>query len=1308
MSGLNILGGGNQQTDPFQNPSGFSTHTGGWLDNFARSALWSMGPGLVGVEPPLNLERWQAENPGSAFGAGMLGMAVPYLGWAKATTAPTTVGRFMGRAMERVAPAANMATTPVRTAAMREVVRFAPLEAARVASAPVLGPAFEQEFGGHYRGAWDVAASAGTDLVLGGALGGIFGGLSAYGRKHIAKRGIRSGVNLNAPLQVQLRELRKVWESGAIDASQESLYQGGVNRLKKAIVEETAPKDSYFSTPELNERLSPLFTPKAKTKLRVGKINSQNLFQRDRILDALENLPEDWQAYTKFPRIVQARKTGNLNKNAKNQKAVDDLIGKLPNGGRSVRWDWLPEENTFVVAKKLTDTDWLTFKTDKPDMFLPEEAAWKRILEEGSVATFGKQLDDVPTNTGSEIWDYGMQLQDEIPFTDWRGMRSKKGAFSETVSELAAKSGFKPYEGTGEALRRAGLFVRRYMAPAQLQTTDNPIANKIRIVSKEMLEHGEQKVQRSILGTPVAPKGSHLKSSFFGPEWADNGSIAARARALAKSPEEWDGFIRTIQSGRGWRYGVNQYGLTERAVQLLRQIEAEDSILSRSIIAAQRAAGVAENKIFKPREHHFMLSRTWKGDWRVPVFNERGNLVYIAGGANKTEAERIAAKIVSEQNQAGRQWKVAPARSNSEVQDMEMLKKLITDDVDFRNAMRIQQGMLKKNPGQPGTFQQRQDVAGYQTEFDGDDFIRAMIQHGRRYRRFEAETAIRSIFRKDLKQLQFDDPEAFTTLMQRLDKVFNKEGQLTQAINQAFDTVLAPVLGKNSASRITGAANKLLYRYALGFANIGYAVATLGTFVQTAFPMMSLVNTLAHKAPERLARYTTYQPVFSEKGARVLGTVDSLKIAGQSWKELGNPDEILRKNLARAAEEGTTDPRFIDEWVGQTAVNKQRFKGVLEGKEPFTRFLEAAADTLPAITERHARGHSFAMGHIFYRDIMGVTDPDILYRLAKDFTEKTQYMYSAGDRAQIFNGPLGGMFGLFKNWMSHYMGWMLAYMGEGYRYGNWKPLLWMMAGTSSLGGIGALPFIGTADDLNKAFGNDTMLMQLYEMQGGADPDGINMADAIYYGLPGLLGVSIQGTVSAPLADPGADIIRMMSFAHYNQATKIANAVGPVVDAMESRGQYFISDPEARRALLNATAPKTMIRMAQAFDGPDLRSMNNGNTMVSGLSPIQRALWGMSLNPTKIEAQFELSRDLWASQNKMRERVGYYGQQLANMYESRDLQAVRRLMIQAMVEGVPMDSIQRSAEARQRRQETGLIEAQFDEAVIRRMQMLGIL
>lgn len=1298
-----LLGGANTGSSPLA-PMNQNQDELGYLEGFAKNAMWSVGPSMVGVAPTENLTRWQIENPGSDFVSSMLGFAVPYAGWARATSGTNALARGVQNAMNRAAPLANMGTNPVSTAAVREIVRFAPLEAARVASAPVLGPMFEENFGGEYRGAWDVAKSATTDLVLGGAIGGIFGGLSAYGRKLQKKRGLRPGADLNAPLQIQLRQMNDAVKNGQVTAESLEIVNAAKNRVKRNIVEESAADNKYFGNAEVNKELGQLFTPKAKTRYRVGKINSKALFRSDRIASVLEEFPEDWEAYAKFPRIIQSRRTGNAEKNLKNDKATLELLNKLPNGGGGTRWQWVDSESTFVVSKKLTDTDWLVFKTDKPDMFLPEEAAWKGAMEKHSQATFGSEVGELPTNTGSDIWDYGQKLQQDLPFVDWRGLDSKKSAFTETTKEFMTKMGLKPYEGTGEAMRRAGLFVRRYMAPAQLQTTDNPVANKIRIVAKEMLERGEQLAQRSTLGAPKRTAGNQREQAFLGPKWDDNGSIAARAREIGKNSEEWDGLIKTIQSGQGWRHGIKQYGLTERGVQLLRKIEAEDLRLSKSIQAAERASGKPLDKIFKPRENHFMLSRTWKGSWRVPVYNSRGNLVYIAGGNTKREAEKIADTMVAEKEG----WRRSLAMNSTEMQDIELLKKLQEKDVDFKEAMRMQQRMTTPKPGTPGTFKARQDVEGYQTEYSVDDFIRSMISHARRYRRYEAEVAIESIFKKDFQSLQWDDPEAYKTLMQRMEKMYGREGEISKAINEAFDVPLSGLLGKNSASRIVGAANKTLYRYALGFMNTGYAIATMATFIQTAFPMMQLINTLALNAPQRLAKYTTYQPVFSEKGARMLGAIDSFKIAKEAWRVLGDPDDALWKNLNRAAEEGVTDPRFIDEWVGQTAVNKQRFKGLLNGEEGFSKWIAAAADTMPAVMERGARGHSFAMGHQFYKDVMGVTDPELLYRLAKDFTEKTQYMYSAGDRAQIFNGPLGGMFGLFKNWMSHYMGWMLAYTGEAIAYNNWKPLLWMMAGTSAVGGVGALPFIGTADDLSKAFNDEGMLISLYEMQGGVDPEGINWADTIYYGLPSLFGASIQGTVSAPLADPGADIVRMMSFAHLQQAQKMVAAWGPVTDAMEAEGRYFLADQEARRALLNALAPKTFVRQAQAWESDTLRSMNTGNALVTGMSPIQRIMWGMSLNPKEVEAQFEISRELWRNQEKRKERVGYYGQQLANMYQANELGGVKRLMFRATVEGIPLDSIQRSAQARMKRQQTGIIEAQFDAAVQVRMRELGIL
>lgn len=1282
----------------------------GWLEGAGRSALWSMGPGLVGVRPGPELEKWQAQNPVSSFAAGAVGMIVPYAGWARATQSATALGRGMQAAMNRVAPASAMRTAPVRTAAAREIVRFAPLEAGRIASAPVLGPMFEASTDGTYMGVGDVAVSAGTDLVLGGAIGGVFGALSAYGRKVKNRRNMRPGADLQNSLQGQWRQIDEQIAAGKVAPENIERVNATKNRMAREIFEEKAPDGRFFREDYLENVYGDLFRTKAKTRYRVKEIGDRALFRSDAINATLRNLPDGWQARVKYPRILQTRLTGDAAKNEKNFRATNDLLGRLGNGGGGTRWEYLKDENTFLVSRQLTDTDHLVFKTDSPDFWMPENAGWKDMLEEGSRATFGRQvLEEITDETGSQLLDYGVRLKKELPFVDWRGLEgtSKPGRVVETAKELLAKSGFKPYEGTGEALRRAGLFVRRYMAPAQLQTTDNPVANMIRVGVKEIKEHGEHLVQRSILGAPKQQTGSMRMSAFRGPIWDDNGSIAANAKKLAESPQEWDAFLKTMLSGDTVAQGVARHGLTERGVQLVRQLEAADQELVNSIIAVQRRAGVAEADIFVPRTGHRMLSRSWEGSWRVPVYNQEGNMVYMAGGNNKSAADSIADEVIR-QNPG---WRRGDARTSNEMTDIDYLRQLVDQDVDFKQAMRTHADIHvpRTEAGRPSFMEQRKGVDGFKKEYDSDDFIRAILTHNRRFRMYEAETASQILYRPQLQKLETDDPEAFRTLMERLDKMYGKEGNITRAINDAFDTVLSPLLGNNSASRITGEVNKLIYRYALGFMNTGYAVATLATFIQTTFPMMQLVNNLAMKAPERLAKYTTYQPVMSQNGARMLGNIDTLKIAGQGWKELGDPDAALRANLFRAAEEGVTDPRFLDEWVGQNAINKQRFLGVLQEKDSWVKFLRMGADIMPAMTERGARGHTFAMGHVFYRDVMGVRDPETLFRLAKEFTEKTQYMYSAGDRAQIFNGPIGGLFGLFKNWMSHYTGWMIAYAGEGARYGNWKPFLWQMAGTASVGGLGALPFIGTADDLSRFFSNDGLLLTMYEMQGGSDPDGINFADALYYGMPGLLGFSIQGTVSAPLADPGEDVVRMFSLAQWNQAQKIGRAIPAIGNAVSTYGLTGLHrDQEAIRAVINATMPKTLARGANMMASPDVRSAATGNPLVRGLSPSQRLMYSLSLNPTEVEAQFEISRGLWRDKDKLRGQIRYFGQQVSNAEQNGDWAEVRRLYMLAMARGLPMDSIQRSAQTRNRRASESLIESQFDAQVQYRMQQLGML
>ena len=538
-----------------------------------------------------------------------------------------------------------------------------------------------------------------------------------------------------------------------------------------------------------------------------------------------------------------------------------------------------------------------------------------------------------------------------------------------------------------------------------------------------------------------------------------------------------------------------------------------------------------------------MLSRTWEGNYRTPVY--KGNkLIYIAGGTNPKQSAKLASEVAE-----GQGWRLGETMHTNAMQDLDLLKRLAETDFDYLRAMRMQRNLNDKpSSSTPGTFDKRQGVEGYRQQFNADELTASLVGHASRYRRYEAEQGYKALFSSDFERLVKSDSDIAGRLKSRLNAMFGIRGEFDIALNKVIDkSPIGAVLGADSASRIVQSLSKYTYQTALGFVNFGYATATLATFMQTSIPMMKYINTLAMQAPERLGKYVSYQPVFSADGmgATMMGSIDAMKIAKGAMSEMGRPDELLMRNLYRGAAEGKTDPGFLAEYVGQSSAGFGRFKDIWNGKNPISGTLNEVGSFIPGTTERLSRVHSFTMGHIFYRDIMNVRDPDTLYRLAAEFTDLAQFQYGRSHKPMVFDGPLGQMLGLFKTFVSNYIGWMSVYAGEGIKHNNWAPLMWQMGGTAAIGGAGALPLIGVADSIGKAFGeNDRGTLEaIRNAMGGKDDEWGNYgSNVIWYGLPGLIGASIQGTVQAPFANPVEDTLRLLSSAQLDQAIKMGNGI----------------------------------------------------------------------------------------------------------------------------------------------------------------------
>jgi len=359
------------------------------------------------------------------------------------------------------------------------------------------------------------------------------------------------------------------------------------------------------------------------------------------------------------------------------------------------------------------------------------------------------------------------------------------------------------------------------------------------------------------------------------------------------------------------------------------------------------------------------------------------------------------------------------------------------------------------------------------------------------------------------------------------------------------------------------------------------------------------------------------------------------------------------------------------------------------------------------MTEKFARGHSFSLGHTFFKEIMGVTDDDMLYHLSRQFVEKTQFLYGTEDRAALMAGPLGGAFGLFKNWVMHYLAWNLEYAGEGIMRGNWKPLLWSMGGTTAIGGVGALPFYGAIDDTAKWMGNESIMTNLYQQFNGGERDGPSpLADAAFYGLPAFLGFSIQNQVAAPFADPGEDAARLFSFVYLDRFRFAGKFMGEAIDSYAATGLSPVADGRVRDLFMRAFAPKSIYRATQGIQSETLRSLSTG-LPVTTVSPVERLAYGLGVNPLQVERQFRVADELWRDQNKMKEAVSKFGQEWAEAVQERDQRALQRVVQRAALQGVDLSAVIKSAKARLAKGREDLIARQFSPEAVAPYRQAGL-
>jgi hypothetical protein len=515
------------------------------------------------------------------------------------------------------------------------------------------------------------------------------------------------------------------------------------------------------------------------------------------------------------------------------------------------------------------------------------------------------------------------------------------------------------------------------------------------------------------------------------------------------------------------------------------------------------------------------------------------------------------------------------------------------------------------------------------------------------------------------------------------------------------DRIFGPVMGANSASKIVSVTNSLMWHLELGGLRLAYPVANALTFMQTVLPEASFVQTAR---PEVLQKYYTEFAMRGVKRIGSVGALDPLKMWTQSTKLMARPDAGFNKVLQRGMNEGIVDPKFVEEWVGQSSARVKDWKSALGSPEGFVQWLGALSEFLPAQSEKWSRANSLSLGYLMAKDILGLVDDEAIYKFAKDFANRTMFRYGMESRPRIFTTPAGSFLGLFKNWMMHYVGMMADYTGEGVMRNNWAPLMWQTAGTAAIGGLAATPIFGVANMLSGALSDKSLMLNTYEAFGENE----KIADGVFYGLPALLsGVSLSSQVEAPLANPARDATMLFNLVQMQRMGAASNFMGGAFDHWQATGESPMSDANTRDQFARAVAPKTLYRAFAAAEDNAIRSMNTSYPILQNVGFASRMWYTLGFQPLEVEKAYAVSDELWKDQNKMRAAVQRYGEALSHAWEKQDARLMQAIMQRASLEGVDLGSVQRSAQSRLAKAEADVVTRNFkEEEVMERMAALG--
>lgn len=1329
---------------PFSSPTAGPPPPGGEDENvisgFFGSTISSI-PELFGAPPTPEAEDFRARNPISGFISSMAGMAVPYLGAERVAELPSIAPK-LASGVESVLGRFGMTAVenPIAAGITRELIVNAPVEAGRLAVGATV-----------YPDNTDLWSDVALNYALTGGIGGLAGWFRSGGKilnkagqvegadifmapTHQLKMVLDGGAEINGLSKEEfipkLREQILTETPGVGGASKKPLDY--VLPLEGMTAEESRGISSLFEVgsqrAEVSEGEKAPLTGLVKQQLVEGR--GKNQLKAGEQATLVKMLPDSFQTIDDVAKTVQFPR----------RLTVADAAGARQFAGIMSKPGWRPvsdrlsliqeRDGGFVFSYKIADgegralgkgagrtkvgTQYLIGKTVDPGAFDPKAKQLADMITARWAkwgAAFAPTRYDDAFSQSADVMMRAMSVVDyhnlkSLPEAEWKkGFASKLGRMmAKEDGLLDTKLGFKD----SQVIRNLTDQAYATFKPTEFLQRQNPVYGRFFGLMRNGMRTADEftsKIMRgaaelkpgATMGQQIRGKGVKYVSGFENhrpvnqilDDLTDN-EVNTMAHLSGTDKLGDDGLEELVGDGTFSRQAAD-------AIKELRAIN--EDVIGKLVMPVFKETG----HDVKWLENHLGIPRVNRGDLFFAVKDaDTGVTKHLAFGKTGAAAMREAKLVVESARDAGKNWKIEAAKPQHIAAESEdALGQLATQvfqnvqktpeegEVIYRAMKRL--GTIKatsgRNPAIPvssGMFKDRTAIStsAKLQRYSKQEVLNSMEGHMKQLLHFAAMQSWKERFGSVAgHMLQKQNPTLYGDLIRKGNQMLGIEGKITNILNDTLRPIFGGSLGAKPATRIASAVNSYMANANIFWLNPTFAILNLLTPLQTVAPWIAHMR-MASEADLAKTMFMQLTPTVDRKGLPngISAFTDPFKILGQAVQLMKAPPEELRQAFKRAIDEGALHQQSFEEWVGTHTRSQQTLREAYrEGgmASMVKQMAQWPADT----SEKFSRLIAFNSGYLVGKNYFNL-EGDALYRFMRRSVEVTQYNYSTIDRSRIFTGPVGSMLGLFKNWQLHFMGNMMQYAGLALRGENFAPLTWTVGSALALGGLGATPLINIANGLANWHekGSNGFLWT----QKNFDPA---VGDAIYFGLPAFLGVSLQSSAAIPGTDVRNETASLFSFATWERAKRLGKAINDAETVSDATGYNGFRDPNVQDELWSAIMPRFMTKLFSSVEGDYVRSMSTGSPQVREVSPVNKMLVAAGFNPVEVEQWQVAGRLMYKEQDARQNLVNGLGRAYADALLNKDGEEAQRVIHRAVIAG-ELDSVMKSAQTRMNREQTG--------------------